>query len=167
MQEPISTFNKIILEINSLTTCSDLFLHFFLSTQLQIYTYCSCVVHSASPENSCFNEASVAERLKQHFDIVVNAATNGDVDKVFRSHCGEGFALYDKGKYFKYYKSGVTAFWDNTWANKYNDKNENKFLLKEGELGKLCKTVKKNYKDQKHIQLVHCGYFPLSGDMYE
>merc|ERR1711865_1147056 len=119
----------------------------------------------ASPENSCFNEASVAERLKQHFDIVVNAATNGDVDKVFRSHCGEGFALYDKGKYFKYYKSGVTAFWDNTWANKYNDKNENKFLLKEGELGKLCKTVKKNYKDQKHIQLVHCGYFPLSGDM--
>ena len=105
--------------------------------------------------------------MKQHFDIVVNAAIESGDDKVYRSHCGEGIPLYDKGKYFNDYENGATAVWDNTWKTKYNDKDGNEFLLKKGELGKLCETLKENYKDQKQIQLVYCGNFPLSGDMYD
>ena len=62
----------------------------------------------ASPESSCFQDAAVAERMDQHLRLVylaskeVNKHKSGldIVPKVYHVHCGEGFPIYDKEKYF-------------------------------------------------------------------
>jgi len=131
----------------------------------------------ASPESSCFQDAAVAERLDQHLRLVylaskeVNKHKSGlkIVPKVYHVHCGEGFPIYDKEKYFKNYPTGQTAHWTTEWKDTYNDKSNgqrsNEYNMKEGVLDGLCETAGLNYDEQKHFDVVYCGHFSLSGDM--
>ena len=137
----------------------------------------------ASPESSCFQAAAVTERMDQHLQLVymaskqVNEGKSGSdiVPKVYHVHCGEGYPIYDKEKYFVNYPKGKTAVWNRVWDGTYNDNNyearganngiQNEFNMKPGEFKSLCEEAGKNYDKQKHFDVVYCGHFALSGDM--
>jgi hypothetical protein len=128
----------------------------------------------ASPESSCFQADAVADRMDQHLRLVymaskeVNGGKSGSdiVPKVYHVHCGEGYPIYDKNKYFEKYPEGKTAVWEPDWEGTYNDKTADaEFNMRSGEFEKLCEEAGKNYDQQKHFDVVYCGHFALTGDM--